>query len=52
MKDSFYEVLEYLSDKLTTYYMKMLLVDFNSKAGNQQLGIRICMKLVIVQLDQ
>jgi hypothetical protein len=57
VKDSFYEELERVFDKFPKYHMKILLEDFNAKVGrkdtfNQQLGMKVCTKLVmIMELD-
>jgi hydroxypyruvate isomerase len=52
VKDSFYEELERVSDKFPKYQMKILLGNFNAKADredilNRQLGMKVCMKLVM-----
>jgi exonuclease III len=53
VKDSFYEELECVFDKLTKYHMKILLGDFNAKVGredifNRQLGMKVYTKLVMI----
>jgi hypothetical protein len=35
MKDSFYEELERVFDKFSTYHMKILLGDFNAKVDRE-----------------
>jgi endonuclease/exonuclease/phosphatase family metal-dependent hydrolase len=37
VKESFYEELEHVFDKLTKYHMKILLVDFNAKIGREDI---------------
>jgi hypothetical protein len=37
VKDSFYEELELVFDKFSTYHMKMLLGDFNAKVGREDI---------------
>jgi hypothetical protein len=37
MKDSFYEELERVFDKLPVYHMKILLGDFNVKVGREDI---------------
>jgi hypothetical protein len=57
VKDSFYEELECVFDKFPKYHMKILLGDFNAKAGredflNRQLGMKVYMKLAMtVELE-
>jgi hypothetical protein len=50
LKDSFYKEVERVFDKFLKYHMKILLMP--KKVGktfsNQQLGMRICMKLVMI----
>jgi hypothetical protein len=53
VKDRFYEELEQVFDKFPKYPMKILIGDFCAKVGredilNQQLGIRVCTKLVMI----
>jgi exonuclease III len=36
-KDSFYEELKHVVDKLRKYHMKILLVDFNTKVGRKEI---------------
>jgi exonuclease III len=38
VKDSFYEELEHIFDKFPKYHMKMLLGDFNAKAGRKDIS--------------
>jgi exonuclease III len=38
IKDRFYEELEYVSDKLPKYHMKILLGDFNAKVGKKDIS--------------
>ena len=53
-KDSFYEELEQVFDHFPRYRMKILLGDFNEKAGrerifsNRQLGMRIYIRTVMI----
>jgi hypothetical protein len=37
VKDSFYDELEHLFDKLPKYHMKLLLGDFNAKVGREDI---------------
>jgi hypothetical protein len=37
VKDSFYEELEHVFDKFPKYHMKILLVDFNTKVGREDI---------------
>jgi hypothetical protein len=37
MKNSFYEELERVFDKLPKYHMKILLLDFNAKVGREDI---------------
>jgi exonuclease III len=37
VKDSFYKVLECVFDKFSKYHMKILLGDFNAKAGREDI---------------
>jgi hypothetical protein len=52
VKGSFYEELERVLGKFPKYHMKILLRDFNAKAGktflNRQLGMKVYMKLVMI----
>jgi hypothetical protein len=53
VKDSFYEDLDHVFDKLCNYHMKMLLGDFNAKVGRkkkkpQKLGMEVYTKLVMI----
>jgi exonuclease III len=53
VKGSFYEELERVFDKFPKYHMKILLGDFNTKEGredilNRQLGMKVYTKLVII----
>jgi exonuclease III len=53
VKDSFYEKLESVFDKLSKYHMKILLGDFNAKVRREdvlirQLGMKVYMKLVMI----
>jgi hypothetical protein len=53
VKDSFYEELERVFDKLLKYHMKILLGNFNAKAGweeilNRQLGMKVYTKSVMI----
>jgi hypothetical protein len=57
VKDRLYKELEQVFNKFPKYHMKILLGDFNAKVGretfsNQQLGMRLCTKLVLLmELD-
>jgi hypothetical protein len=39
-KDNFYEELEQASDHFPKYHMKILLRDFNTKVGRENVGLR------------
>jgi hypothetical protein len=41
VKESFYEKLDYLFDKFSKYHMKILLGNFNSKVGKEDIFKRI-----------
>jgi exonuclease III len=54
IKDMFCEELEQVFDKFPKYHMKILLGDFNAKAGREdifsskQLGMRVCTKSIMI----
>jgi exonuclease III len=53
IKARFYEELEHVFDKFPKGHMKILLGDFNAKVGRkdifvQQLGMRVCMKIILI----
>jgi exonuclease III len=55
VRDSFYEEVERVFDKLPKYHMKILLGDFNAKVGredilNRQLGMKACKKIVMIMV--
>jgi hypothetical protein len=52
-KDSFYEELEYIFDKIPEFYMNILLSDFSAEVIkkaflNRQLGTKIYTKLILI----
>jgi hypothetical protein len=53
MKDCFYDKLERVFYEFPKYHTKILLGDFNANVGmedfeNQQLGLRVCKKLLMI----
>jgi hypothetical protein len=54
--NNFYEKLEYVFDQFPNYHMKILLGEFNAKAGQEdifnQLGTRVYMKLVMIKREE
>jgi hypothetical protein len=53
VKDRFCEELEQVFNQFPKYHMKILLEDFNAEVGretfsNQLLGMKVCMKLVMI----
>jgi hypothetical protein len=54
VKDSFYEKLERIFDKILKYHMKILLGDCNAEVAeklflNRQLGMKVYTKLVMIR---